>query len=243
MSYILIVGAKSDIAKAVAREYAKHGYDLYLAARDVNDLEAFAKDITTRTQQDVRLVELDILDYAQHQPVYDNLREKPLGIVSAVGYLGDQEKAQYDFSEAQKIIDTNYTGVVSLLNIVANDFEKRRSGFIVGISSVAGDRGRKSNYIYGSAKAALTAYLSGLRNRLYDAQVHVLTVKPGFVATKMTEDMDLPEKLTAQPDEVAQDIFEAQQKGENVLYTKWIWKWIMLIIKLIPEFQFKKMSI
>jgi len=243
MSYILIVGAKSDIAKAVAREYAKNGYDLYLAARDVNDLEAFAKDITTRTQQDVRLVELDILDYAQHQTVYDNLREKPLGIVSAVGYLGDQEKAQYDFSEAQKIIETNYTGVVSLLNIVANDFEKRRSGFIVGISSVAGDRGRKSNYSYGSAKAALTAYLSGLRNRLYDAQVHVLTVKPGFVATKMTKDMDLPEKLTAQPEEVAHDIFQAQQKGKNILYTKWIWRWIMLIIKCIPEFQFKKMSI
>lgn len=243
MSYILIVGAKSDIAKAVAREYAKNGYDLYLAARDVNDLEAFAKDITTRTQQDVRLVELDILDYTQHQTVYDNLREKPLGIVSAVGYLGDQEKAQYDFSESQKIIDINYTGVVSLLNIVANDFEKRRSGFIVGISSVAGDRGRKSNYIYGSAKAALTAYLSGLRNRLYDAQVHVLTVKPGFVATKMTEDMELPEKLTAQPEEVAHDIFQAQQKGKNILYTKWIWRWIMLIIKCIPEFQFKKMSI
>jgi len=140
-------------------------------------------------------------------------------------------------------MDTNYTGVVSLFNIIANDFEKRKSGFIVGISSVAGDRGRKSNYIYGSAKAAFTAYLSGLRNRLYDAQVHVLTVKPGFVSTKMTEGMDLPEKLTAQPEEVAEDIYKAQQKGKNVLYTKWIWRWMMLIIRSIPEFQFKKMSI
>ncbi len=145
-------------------------------------------------------------------------------MISAIGYLGEQEKAQSDFKEAQQIMDTNYTGVVSLFNIIANDFEDRRSGFMVGISSVAGDRGRKSNYIYGSAKAALTAYLSGLRNRLYDAQVHVMTVKPGFVATKMTEGMDLPEKLTAQPEEVAEDIYKAQQKGKNVLYTKWMWR-------------------
>jgi short-subunit dehydrogenase len=114
---------------------------------------------------------------------------------------------------------------------------------MVGISSVAGDRGRKSNYIYGAAKAALTAYLSGLRNRLYELQVHVMTVKPGFVATKMTEGMDLPEKLTALPEEVARDIFSAQQKGKDVLYTKWMWRWVMLIIRNIPEFQFKKMSI
>ncbi len=243
MSYVLIIGAKSDIAKATAREYAKNGYDLYLAARNSEELEEFAKDVITRTQKDVNLVELDILDYKSHQAFYSNLKEKPLGVISAIGYLGEQEKAQSDFNEAQQIMDTNYTGVVSLFNIIADDFEKRRSGFMVGISSVAGDRGRKSNYIYGSAKAALTAYLSGLRNRLYDAQVHVLTVKPGFVATKMTEDMDLPEKLTAQPEEVAEDIYIAQQKGKNVLYTKWIWKWVMLIIRNIPEFQFKKMSI
>ena len=243
MSYVLIIGAKSDIAKATAREYAKHGYDLYLGARNVDELAEFAKDVITRTQRDVRLVELDILDYKSHQAFYDQLKEKPLGVISAVGYLGDQEKAQSDFSETKKIMDTNYTGVVSLFNIITNDFEKRRSGFMVGISSVAGDRGRKSNYIYGSAKAALTAYLSGLRNRLYDAQVHVLTVKPGFVNTKMTEEIELPEKLTAQPEEVAEDIYKAQQKGKNVLYTKWIWRWMMLIIRNIPEFQFKKMSI
>ncbi|ASJ74498.1 SDR family oxidoreductase [Granulosicoccus antarcticus] len=243
MSYVLIVGAKSDIAKAVSREYAKHGYDLYLAARNVNTLEDFAKDITVRTQRTVKLIELDILDYTSHQIFYDNLEEKPLGVISAIGYLGEQDKSQTDFDQAQKIMDTNYKGVVSLFNIIANDFEKRRSGFMIGISSVAGDRGRKSNYTYGSAKAALTTYLSGLRNRLYDAQVHVMTVKPGFVATKMTKDMDLPEKLTAQPEEVADDIYQAQQKGANVLYTKWLWRWIMLIIKNIPELIFKKMSI
>lgn len=243
MSYLLIIGAKSDIAMAVAREYAKHGYNIYLAARNVNTLEDFVSDITTRTQSKVKLIELDILDCDDHQSFYEKLEEKPLGVVSAVGYLGNQEKAQSDFSEAKKIIDTNYTGVMNLLNIIANDFEKRRSGFIVGISSVAGDRGRKSNYLYGAAKAAFSTYLSGLRNRLYESQVHVLTVKPGFVATKMTEGMDLPEKLTAQPEEVAEDIYKAQQRGKNIIYTKWMWRWIMLIIRNIPEFLFKKMSI
>ena len=243
MSYVLIIGAKSDIAKALAREYAKHGYDLYLAGRNIGEIEELANDIRIRTQRNVKLVELDVLDYASHQAFYENLEEKPLGVISAVGYLGNQKKAQSDFNEAKKIIDTNYTGLVSLLNIIADDFEKRRTGFIVGISSVAGDRGRKSNYIYGSAKSAFTAYLSGLRNRLYDAQVHVMTVKPGFVVTKMTKNMELPEKLTAQPEEVALDIYNAQQKGKNILYTKWIWKWIMIIIKIIPEWQFKKMNI
>ena len=243
MNYVLIVGAKSDIAKATAREYAKHGFDLYLAGRNINELQEFANDITVRTERTVQLVELDILDYESHQHFYDQLEEKPIGVVSAVGYLGDQEKAQSDFNEARKIIDTNYTGVVSLLNIIARDFEQRKSGFIAAISSVAGDRGRKSNYTYGSAKAALTAYLSGLRNRLHDAQVKVVTIKPGFVATKMTAGMDLPKMLTAQPEAVAKDIYKAQQKGKNVVYSKWIWRWMMLIICHIPEFQFKKMSI
>jgi len=243
MSYILIIGASSDIARATAREYAKHGYDIYLAARNSSRLDDFSKDITIRTNQKIKTIDLDILDYLSHQGFYDNLDEKPLGVICAVGYLGDQSTSQNNFDEAQKIINTNFTGVVSLLNIIANDFEIRKSGFIVGISSVAGDRGRKSNYTYGSAKAALTTYLSGLRNRLYESNVHVMTVKPGFVDTKMTEGMDLPEKLTAQPSEVAETIYKAQQKNKNVLYTKWIWQWIMLIIKSIPEWKFKSMSI
>ena len=243
MSYVLIIGAKSDIAKAIARVYAKNGYDLYLGAREVTELESFANDIQIRTQRSVKLLELDILDYDKHETFYQDLEEKPHGVISAVGYLGEQRKAESNFNETKKIIDTNYTGVVSLFNIIANDFEERQSGFMVGISSVAGDRGRKSNYVYGSAKAALSTYLSGLRNRLSNSQVNVLTVKPGFVATKMTEGMDLPVKLTAQPNEVAQDIFEAQQKGKSVIYTKWVWKWIMLIIKMIPEWKFKGMSI
>jgi len=243
MSYVLIIGAKSDIAKSTAREYAKNGYDIYLAARNSSELKDYANDLSVRTEQNIKLLELDILDYKNHQKFYDDLDEKPLGVITAVGYLGEQKNAALDFKVSQKIIDTNYTGVVSILNIIANDLETRKNGFIVGISSVAGDRGRKSNYIYGSAKAALSTYLSGLRNRLYESSVHVMTVKPGFVATAMTEGMDLPEKLTAQPEEVASDVYNAQQKNVNILYTKWMWKWVMLIIKHIPEFMFKKMSI
>jgi len=243
MSFVFIIGAKSDIAKATASEYAKHGYDLYLAARNTTELADFANDLHIRFNRKVICIGLDILAYDTHAQVYQALEPKPSGVISAVGYLGNQKQAQTDASEAERIINTNYTGVVNMLNIIANDFEQRRDGFIVAISSVAGDRGRKSNYMYGSAKAALTAYLSGLRNRLYTAHVHVLTVKPGFVATKMTEGMDLPEKLTAQPEDVAKDIYKAQQKETNVLYTKWIWKWIMLMIRAIPEWKFKGMSI
>jgi short-subunit dehydrogenase len=243
MSFVLIVGAKSDIAKATAREYAKHGYDLYLAARNASELEDFANDITVRMQRTVRLMELDILDYGSHQAFYEQLEEKPCGLICAVGYLGDQQKAQTDFRETKLIMDTNYTGVVSLLNIVANDFEHRRSGFIIGISSVAGDRGRKTNYLYGSAKAALTIYLSGLRHRLYNAQVTVLTVKPGFVATRMTVGMELPEKLTAQPEEIAKAIYNAQRKHKNVIYSKWIWRWIMLLVTHLPNAIFKRLTL
>jgi len=243
MSYILILGAKSDIAKAIARTYAKHGYNIYLAARNNHELNTFAQDLSLRSNQDITLVELDILDYKSHKKFYNNLREKPVGVISAIGYLGNQKEAESNFNETHLIIDTNYTGVISLFEIIAHDFEKRKSGFIVGISSVAGDRGRKSNYIYGSAKAAFSTYLSGLRNRLYETNIHVMTVKPGFVATKMTENIDLPKILTGQPEEIANDIYTSQQAKKNILYTKWIWRWIMLIIRNIPEFQFKKMSI
>ena len=243
MSYLLIIGANSDIAKAVARKYSEHGYNLYLAARNSTELELFSNDIVIRTQRDVKCVELDILNFASHHSFYNSLDEKPFGVITAVGYLGVQDESESNFTEAKKIIDTNYTGIVSLLNIIADDFEERKSGFIIGISSVAGDRGRKKNYLYGSAKAALTTYLSGLRNRLYSANVHVMTVLPGFVATKMTEGMDLPEKLTVQPEQVAENIYTAQQKGRNVIYTGWFWRWIMLIIKLIPEWKFKRMEI
>ncbi|MCK4875295.1 MAG: SDR family oxidoreductase [Sulfurimonas sp.] len=243
MSYVLIIGAKSDIAKEIARTYAKNGYNLYLAARKAEELEDLKQDIQVRSGVEVKLQEFDITAYDTHEEFYSSLEEKPLGVIVVSGYMVEQKLAQEDFNESLQTINVNYTGAVSILNIIANDFEQERRGFIVGVSSVAGDRGRKANYIYGSAKAAFSAYLGGLRNRLFDSGVQVLTVKPGFVNTKMTENLDLPEKLTAEPEDVANDIYNAQQKGRNVLYTKSIWMLVMLIIKHIPEFMFKKMSI
>ena len=243
MSYVLIVGASSDIAKETARVYAKNGYNLYLAARNADELQEFKTDLEVRSSVSVELLDLDLCAFDTHEAFYTSLKEKPLGVVVVAGYMTEQHKAEKEWNETLNTINVNYTGAVSLLNIVANDFENERRGFIIGVSSVAGDRGRKTNYVYGSAKAAFSSYLSGLRNRLYESGVSVLTVKPGFVNTKMTEGLDLPAKLTAEPSEVAQDIYKAQQAGKNILYTKWIWRYIMLIIKHIPEFIFKKLSI
>ncbi len=243
MNPLLIIGAKSDMAQAIARKFAENNHDIYLALRNPQRLDDFEKDLQVRYNVQVKKIDLDVCQYGDHAEFFESLDPKPTGVVCAVGYLGDQEKAQNDFSETQRIIESNYVGCVSLLNIIANNFEKEKNGFIIGISSVAGDRGRKSNYIYGSAKAGFTAYLSGLRNRLFASGIKVLTVKPGFVYTKMTQNLDLPEKLTAKPEDVAEAVYNAHQKGKDTIYCKALWRYIMLIIRLIPEFQFKKMSI
>ena len=158
------------------------------------------------------------------------------------GYFVDTIKARNDWNEAQLIIQSNYTGAVSILDKVANQYAAEKKGVIVGISSVAGERGRQSNYHYGSAKAGFTAYLSGLRNRLFHEGVHVVTVQPGFTYTRMTENMKLPKLLTGFPAQVADAVFNAVQKKRNVVYVKWMWRWIMLIIRSIPEALFKKMK-
>lgn len=243
MSYILILGAGSGIAKALGYIFAKNGYNIYLAGRNSEELSSYAGKLEEEFQIKADVLLFDALDFSSHRAFYSNLKEKPFGIVCTFGYLGDQKKAQEDFFETLKIINTNYTGCVSILDIIANDLEQRRQGFIIGISSVAGDRGRRSNYIYGSAKAGFTAYLSGLRSRLFKSNVQVLTVKPGFIATKMTEKLNLPEKLTINPDVAANDIFTALQKKKDVIYTKHIWKYIMFIIKYIPERVFKRLAL
>jgi len=242
VSYILIVGAKSDIAKEVAKVYAENGYDLYLAGRHILTMKDFANDIKIRSGVDVKLKELDITDFDSHKCFCQELEGDLSGVITVVGYMNEQRLVQNDWDETLNTIHVNYLGNVSLLNIIANSFEKIKHGFIIGVSSVAGDRGRKSNYIYGSAKAGFSAYLSGLRSRLYNSDVQVLTVKPGFVYTKMTENLDLPKALTAMPSDVAIDIYTAHKSGKDVLYTKFVWRYIMLIIKHLPEFIFKRTS-
>ncbi len=243
MSYLLILGAKSDIAKAIARQYAEKGFNLYLSAKAVDQLAGFANDLQIRHQITVKLIELDILDISRHRELYNSLSPRPYGLICTIGYLGSQEKAQSDWDELKLITDVNYTACAYFLEVAAESMKQAKKGLIVAISSVAGDRGRKSNYAYGSAKSALTSFLSGMRNRLASNGVQVITVKPGFVYTKMTKGMELPARLTAQPEEVAKAVYRAHQSGKNIVYVRWFWKWIMFVIKLVPEFLFKKTSI
>lgn len=242
MKNVLILGATSDMGQAIAKRFAMEGWGLTLAARNAEMLEALASDLRIRSDFEVRTQTFDALGFAGHRAFYDALDPKPNAVVCVFGYMGDQLLARTDFDEVRKTIDTNFTGAVSILNLVADDFEKRGQGAIIGIGSVAGDRGRQSNYIYGSAKAGFTAYLSGLRNRLAKKGVHVMTVKPGFCRTRMTEHLELPAALTSTPEQVADAIFRGLQKKRNVVYTLWMWRWIMLVIKHIPEFVFKKMG-
>jgi len=241
---LLILGANSDVAYAVAKAFAKHSKaDIYLASRDMKLLQKKAQDLKTRYEIKAACLYFDAMDFESHMKFYQSRTPKPDGVVYAAGYMPDQKAAQKDFTEAKKIVEINFSGAAAILEIIADDFQKRGHGFIIGISSVAGERGRQSNYIYGASKAAFTAYLSGLRNRLFKKNIHVMTVLPGFIHTKMTESMDLPGLLTAQPDEVAEDIYNALRKNRDVLYTKWFWKWIMMVIKGIPEKIFKRMGL
>ena len=241
MAEALILGAGSDMAVAIARRLAERKYDLVLAGRDMELLSDLRADLEIRSGVAVRLVYFDALDYASHREFYEGMATDVT--VCAFGYLGDQEKGMVSWQEAERILATNFTGAVSILNIVAADYMQRGSGMIVGISSVAGDRGRQSNYLYGSAKAGLTAYLSGLRNRAFKKGVTVITVKPGFAATRMTAHLNLPPALTASPEQVAAAVVKGMDRKKNTVYVKGLWKWLMLVICSIPENVFKKMNL
>jgi len=243
MPTVLILGAASDMAVAIAKKYASKGFDVQLAARNTARLQALESDIRIRYKVNCDLYEFDALNYGSHAAFFNDLPQKPEIAVCVFGYLGENETARTDWKEAEKIIATNYTGAVSILNVISNYFASQKSGTIVGISSVAGQRGRQSNYMYGSAKAGFTAYLSGLRNRMFHENVHVVSVQPGFVYTRMTENLKLPPLLTAKPEDVANTVFNAAARKKNVVYVKWFWRWIMLIICSVPEFMFKKLKL
>jgi decaprenylphospho-beta-D-erythro-pentofuranosid-2-ulose 2-reductase len=239
---VLILGAASDMAVAIAKKYASAGYSVTLAGRSVDKLKAIENDLKVRYNGTVNSVFFDALNFASHDSFYKNLPEKPDIVICVFGLLGDQTEAQKDWKACEQILYSNYVGAVSILNIVANDFENKKKGTIVGISSVAGERGRQSNYLYGSAKAGFTAYLSGLRNRMFHHGVHVLTVKPGFVKTRMIENMKTPGPITAQPQKVGDTVFKAVKNKSNSIYVLPVWALIMLIIRTIPEGIFKKLK-
>lgn len=240
---VLIIGARSDIAISAAHCFAKEGYDIQLAARNKSSLNADKSDIELRYQVGVSLYNFDALDIDSHEHFVSSLPKLPIVAICAVGYMGVQTKNERDLLAAVNVMRSNFEGPASILAVLANHFEQRGSGTLVGISSVAGERGRAKNYVYGSAKAGFSAFLSGLRNRLAKKGVHVITVLPGFVATKMTKEISLPSKLTAKPDEVAIAILNAVKKKHNIIYVKKIWLLIMKLIRSIPEQFFKKMKL
>lgn len=241
-SPVLILGARSDIGRALARAYAEAGCSLILAARRAGDLEADCADLALRSGVTAKAVEFDVTD-GQPDSFIASLGEVPGTVIMVAGLLGDQDRSAASDAEASLVMDTNYSGPARYLLAAARAMRGRRGSAIIGISSVAGDRGRGSNYVYGSAKAGLTAFLSGLRNSLAGDSIHVLTVKPGFVDTRMTMDMKLPKPLTAQPESVARAVLRAHRRGADVIYVKPIWRLIMLVIRAIPEGIFKKLKL
>jgi decaprenylphospho-beta-D-erythro-pentofuranosid-2-ulose 2-reductase len=242
---VLVIGARSDIGIAAARAFAAKGYAVQLAARNASSLMEDMTDLQVRYRVPVTLHDVDALDLSSHEAFVAGLPALPDVVVCAVGYMGEQKRNEVSLDEMATVMRSNFEAPASLFTVLANKMVARGSGALVGISSVAGERGRAANYVYGSAKAGFTAFLSGLRNRLAKDKtgVHVVTVLPGFVYTQMTQGMDLPAKLTAKPEEVGAAIVKAVEKGRDVVYVRPIWLGIMLAIRNIPEFKFKTMSI
>jgi len=241
---VLILGATSAIARGAACAFARRGHALYLAARDLPELERIAADLTIRYAVPVRCGVFDAEAYATHNDFLDGVvREmKGLsGVLLASGYMGDPLAAR-EFESASRVIAINFTGAASILGLCADYMEQSKQGFIIGITSVAGDRGRQSNYVYGAAKGGLSLFLQGLRNRLYPAGVQVLTVKPGFVDTAMT--FGMPGLfLVASPTDIGERIVKSLEGRKNVVYLPWFWRYIMLIIRSIPETLFKRLKL
>lgn len=239
---VLILGGSSDIGFSIARTYASHGWSVVLAGRNESDIARNKADLVTRFGVDVTTVQFDVVDTDRHHGFLDGLGEVPNTVICVIGLLGNQMQAETDSGHAAEILRVNFEGPALLLGEVANRMMNRGHGTIVGVSSVAGDRGRASNYVYGSAKAGFSAFLSGLRARASHAGVHVLTVKPGFVRTAMTAGMKLPAPLTAQPDEVGRAVYRAAETAKrDVIYVRPIWRLIMLVIIHVPERLFKRL--
>lgn len=243
MPKVLIVGGTSDVGRALARRYAREGWSVALTARDPEAGAREAADLTVRSGRPAELHVLDILDERIEEAMRSALEPLPDTILCVVGMLGDQARAETDSGHARQVLRANFEGPALALSIAAERFRVRGSGTIAAISSVAGERGRASNSFYGAAKAGLTAYLSGLRMRLSKDGIRVVTVKPGYIRTRMTSGFRLPPLLTATPDEVAAAVFlAAERRGSDIVYVKPIWRIIMLAIRCLPERAFKRLS-
>jgi short-subunit dehydrogenase len=243
---VLIVGATSTIARCAAGELAARGVRLHLAARDEAEAGRIGQDLEVRRGAEVSVSPFEATEYGGHERLLDSATEAMGGLdglLVAIGMLGDQSRAETDHDHLRDIIEINYGAPASLISAAARRFEERGDGWIAALSSVAGDRGRPSNYAYGSAKAGLTAFLEGLRGRLHGSGVHVLTVKPGPTDTKMTFGMDDPPPLMAEPERVAKRIVWAIEKEKDLCYAPPIWRYIMAAIRLLPSPVFKKLDL
>ena len=241
---MVILGSNSEVAQAFIEKYLsseKKIKNLYLFTSNEQNTKRFAQHIYVKYLQESTIIPLDItqeIDYKKLEKIDADL------VFCATGFLGkNTQEGLYDNDNTQKIIDINYAKLIPLLNFFAKKMEAKRNGTIIALSSVAGERGRQSNFIYGSAKAGFTAYLSGLRNYLFNKKVRVMTVKPGFMDTKMTTGLPLNPKLTATPQQAANYIYKGYKNKKDEIYVLPIWWLIMLIIRNVPEFIFKKMKL
>jgi short-subunit dehydrogenase len=240
----LILGASSAIGRALASAAAELGHPVILAGRDLEDLERTAADIRISTGQSASVIAFDAMAADSHARFasYIAAQTDVLNVALVFGLMPSQHEMDHDPSRAVECITGSFTGAVSVLQHLAPHLEEKGVGLVVAFGSVAGDRGRLKNYVYGSAKAGLHAYLSGLRNRLRRKGVHVMTVKPGFVDTAMTWGMP-GMFLVARPDHVARACLSAAEKNTDVFYVPWFWRWIMVVICAIPERLFKRLDI
>lgn len=246
MKYVAIFGASSILARSIAAELARLGFGLVLAGRERDEVEAVASDIHLRYGVPTHAVPFDATEFETHGRSWEECRtmtvDSVVGVFVCFGYLGAQAEAEKSAVETRRIIDVNLTGATTILLWAANYLAGKKEGFICAISSVAGDRGRQSNYTYGAAKAGLTAFLQGLRNRLHRTGVTVTTVKPGFLDTHMTYGRPGMFRV-APPETAAKKIVRATLKGRNQLYVPGFWRCIMAIIRAIPETIFKRMRL
>jgi short-subunit dehydrogenase len=244
MKKVLVLGATSAIAQSTVRLLAARGASLYLVGRNVENLTAVAQDATTRGAAKVESQAMDLNGCEAHEALVERAFQTLGGldgVLLAHGVLGDQAAAERSFAEAEKVLRTNFLSAVSLLTVLANRFEAQKAGTMVVISSVAGDRGRQSNYVYGASKGALTVFLQGLRNRLSRSGVAVVTVKPGFVDTPMTAHVK-KNALFATPEQVARGILRAADRKANEVYLPGFWGLIMFMVRSVPEAMFKRMK-
>lgn len=242
---ILVLGATSGIAEACVRLWATRGDHLFLIGRSADRLNAVAADARTRGARyvDTAIVNLD--ETSTHPEMLAHAINSLAGLdvaFLALGVLGEQPRAERYFDHAAQVLHTNFTAPVSLLTWLANYCAQRHAGTLAVLSSVAGERGRKSNYVYGSSKAGLTAFVDGLRNRVDREGVRVMTIKPGPVRTAMTEGMKGNERF-ADVSEVAEALVKAIDAGQDVVYVPGIWRFIMAVIRAVPERVFKKLNL